>query len=128
MLRAKQRKTGFDKQLMYVLRPYSYSTIGEDDMIELMSDDSGITRAQVYQANQALKKQFIQMLLRGHSLQVGDIGYVRIGISAKTVKNKENVSANLIRNSRILLKTSPRLRNSLRNIGFAVSEVVEAGE
>lgn len=128
MLRAKQQKTGFTKELAYVLRNAVYSTIGEDDMIQLMSQDSGITESQVYMACQALKKQFQQMLLRGHSLQLGDIGYVRFSISAKSVKNKENVSASLVRGCRVLLRASGELREALQNVGFNVTEEVDADE
>jgi len=126
LLRATQQKVGFQsKTPMYVTRAQAYSSIGEDDVIQLMAEDSGITKSQAAMAAEALKTQFIQMMLRGHSLQLGDLGYVRISISAKSVKNKENVSTSLIRGVRILFRPSVQMKQHLQNIGFEISDVVD---
>jgi len=124
-LRAKQQKVGHDKVLAFVTRPMTYNTLGEDAMLELMARDSGMTRSQLELGFEAYKTQFLQMLLNGHSLQLGNLGFVRLSLSAKAVKNKENVSASLIRYYRLLFRPSSALRARLASLQFIMDSVIE---
>jgi len=117
-LAARKQKTGLQKKIAYVTRAVRYSTISKDDLAQFASADSGISRAQLLASFEALQQEIEQMLLNGHSIQLGDMGTLRFSISCKTVENREDLSTDLVRARRILFQPSPRLKQEIKNVRF----------
>ena len=80
--RVKKQMNGLTKKQAYVTRNVKYNTLAWDDLLDHTSADSGISRAQMTGAMDAFLKQVKQMLLNGHTLEVGDLFFLRRGSSA----------------------------------------------
>ena len=122
--RAKQQKIGFNKQVKYVTRSVRYNTIGYDELANMVASDSGISEAVVRSALKALQKQIRQMLLNGHTLKFGNLFYLRLGATAKSVEDWDDVSRDLVKRLRILVKPTGKVQEAIKNIGFNTVVVV----
>ena len=116
--RVRKQMNGLTKKLAYVTRNVKYNTMEWDDVLDHASADSGISRAQLAGAMDAFLKQVKQMLLNGHTLEMGDLFFLRLGSSAKSVENKEDVSADLIKRMRILVLPSTELKQQIQRIKY----------
>ena len=96
-------------------------------VIQMASEDSGVSEAIVGSVYKALEKQVNQMVLNGHSVYWPGIGYISLGIHAKAVKNKDNVSANLIRTVRLRLRLADELKEELKDTALEV-DYIDDGE
>ena len=121
---AQKQKIGFNKKVAYVIKPFRYSTLSDEDVAQMASDDSGITVSQIEQCLAALEKQIRQLVLNGHSIMLGPLGSLRFSESAKSVEDKEDYSVDLIRRRRILFKPSKKLMQEIRKVKKTI--VVEA--
>ena len=126
--RVKRQKNGLTKKVAYVTRNVKYNTLEWDDVLDHASADSGISRAQLTGAMDAFLKQVRQMLLNGHTLEVGDLCFLRLGSSAKCVENKEDVSASLIKRMRILVMPSMGLKQKIQRIRYETVVVEDEDE
>lgn len=114
------KKIGFKKKLAYMLVPYRYSTLSDADVIKMASDDSGITQSQIEQCLVALEKQLEQMLLNGHSIDLGPLGIMRFVIGGKAPENADDVTTDLVKRRRILLKPSKEFREAIKKVSIEV--------
>ncbi len=126
--RARKQKNGLTKKLTYVTRNVKYNTLEWDEVLDHAAADSGISRAQLMGAMDAYLKQTEQMLLNGHTLEVGDMFFLRIGSTAKSVEDKEDVSTDLIRRLRILVLPSAGLKQDIQRIKYETVVVEEEEE
>jgi predicted histone-like DNA-binding protein len=124
---AQKQKIGFNKKVAYVIKPFRYSTLSDEDVAQMASDDSGITVSQIEQCLAALEKQIRQLVLNGHSIMLGPLGSLRFSESAKSVEDKEDYSVDLIKRRRILFKPSKKLMQEIRKVKktIVVDEVEE---
>ena len=124
---AQKQKIGFNKKVAYVVKPFRYSTLSDEDVAQMASDDSGITVSQIEQCLAALEKQIRQLVLNGHSIMLGPLGSLRFSESAKSVEDKEDYSVDLIKRRRILFKPSKKLMQEIRKVKktIVVEEVEE---
>lgn len=125
-LRAKKQKTGFTKEEAYVTRAVRYNTITTDELVDHAAEDSNVPKAMLHASAEALLLQAKELLLNGHTIEFKPLGFLRFSVSCKTVKNKENVSANLVRTRRILFQPSTRLKADMKRINF-ITTVEEDG-
>ena len=124
---AQKQKIGFNKKVAYVIKPFRYSTLSDEDVAQMASDDSGITVSQIEQCLAALEKQIRKLVLNGHSIMLGPLGSLRFSESAKSVEDKEDYSVDLIKRRRILFKPSKKLMQEIRKVKktIVVDEVEE---
>lgn len=124
---AQKQKIGFNKKVAYVIKPFRYSTLSDEDVAQMASDDSGITVSQIEQCLAALEKQIRQLVLNGHSIMLGPLGSLRFSESAKSVVDKKDYSVDLIKRRRILFKPSKKLMQEIRKVKktIVVEEVEE---
>ena len=123
---AQKQKIGLNKKVAYVIKPFRYSTLSDEDVAQMASDDSGITVSQIEQCLAALEKQIRQLVLNGHSIMLGPLGSLRFSESAKSVEDKEDYSVDLIKRRRILFKPSKKLMQEIRKVKKTI--VVESPE
>ena len=115
---AKKQKIGYNKKIAYVTRAIRYNTIPYDDLVEMTASDSGISDAVVRSSLSAIFKQIKQMLLNGHTLKIGNLFYLRLGGSWKSVEDKEDLSTDLCRRLAIKLIPTSYLKTDLKNVNF----------
>lgn len=111
----------------YVQRAVRYNTIKYDELCEMVSSDSGISKAVVGSSLSAILKQCKQMLLNGHTLKIGSLFYLRLSSSAQSVENYDDVNADLIKRLRILVVPTGQIKTDVKNVQFE-GEVVETEE
>ena len=116
--RAKKQKIGFYYKVEYVTRSVRYNTIKYDELANMVASVSGISEAVVRSALKALQKQIRQMLLNDHTLKFGNLFYLRLGASVKCVEEWQDVSRDLIRCIRILVKPTDKVLNAVKPINF----------
>ena len=115
---------GFSKDVKWQLKPFRYSTMGKEAIVRHASADSGITPSQLEQAFEAIAHEIDQMVPNGHGIELGGLGKLRLSISAKAVRTAENVSADLIKRSRILFHPSPAFRKELYQTPLTIDKEV----
>ena len=120
---SKKQYVGYKKKMMYVTKAARYSTIGRDELIEHASQDSSVPAAMLGASYDALFVQIKELLLNGHSIQLGDLGTLRFGISAQAVADKEDVGADLVKSRRILFRPSSKLRRLINAVNFKLESI-----
>lgn len=100
----------------YVSRAVRFSKIDTDELVKHASDDSGVSEAMVSASFYAIVKQIEQLLLNGHSIQLGRIGTLRFSVKCKSVDNAEDVSTDNVKSRRILLTPSSHLKMLMRQV------------
>ena len=118
VLNAKKRKIGFSKKVAYVTRAVRYNTIGTDELVTHASADSGVSKAMLKATFEAIMQEIQQLVLNGHSVQLGDLGTLQFSISCKSVEDKEDLSTDLIKTRRMLFRASSKLRDEMNDVKF----------
>lgn len=130
-----QRVACADKD-MYVSRPVTYSKNDTDELIEHASTDAGVSKANVAAVFYAIIQQVEELLLNGHSIQLGQLGTLRFSMNCKASESAEEVSADKVLRRKILLYPSAKLKQALERVsltGFTADageeeEVVDDGQ
>lgn len=118
VLNAKKQRIGYLKKDVYVTRAVRYNTITTDDLVNHASSDTGVSKAMLKACFEAMLQEAQQLMLNGHSIQMGDLGTLHFSVSCKTVENKENVSSNLVKRRRVVFRASQRLRDEMEDVKF----------
>ena len=117
-------------------RPVTYSKIDTDELIEHASTDAGVSKANVAAVFYAIIQQVEELLLNGHSIQLGQLGTLRFSMNCKASESAEEVSADKVLRRKILLYPSAKLKQALERVsltGFTADageeeEVVDDGQ
>lgn len=109
---------------LYIRRPVIYSTIDENELLRLASVDSQIPIATLQQIFDGIRVQFSELLLNGHTVQLGELGSFRLSISARAVANEEQVSVDNVRTRRIVFLPSKTLKQKIESTNIQ-SEVAQ---
>ena len=120
---SRKQYVGYKKKMMYITKAVRYSTIGKDELIEHASQDSSVPSAMLGASYDALFVQIKELLLNGHSIQLGDLGTLRFSISAQAVTDKEDVGADLVKSRKILFRPSPKLRRMINAVNFKLESI-----
>lgn len=74
------RKDPLSQQVKYYLTKDSYSTIRDEELCQRISDNTGIPRAVVKAAEQAIIDQLRNFAANGHTVKFGDLISMRLRI------------------------------------------------
>lgn len=91
------RKDPFSKQVKYYLTKASYSMIRDDELCQRISDNTGIPRAVVKAAEQAIIDQLRNFAANGHTVKFGDLISLRLRILSWGQTNEELVTKKQLR-------------------------------
>lgn len=72
------RRSPLTKEVKYYLTKASYSTIRDEDLCQRISDNTGIPRAVVKAAEQAIIDQLRNFAANGHTVKFGDLISMRL--------------------------------------------------
>ena len=90
--RAIPRKDPQSKLVKYYLIKDRYTTIGDEELCRRISDNTGIPRAVVKAAEQAIIDQLRNFAANGHTVKFGDLISMRIRILSKGVATEAEIS------------------------------------
>ncbi len=89
----------------------------------MASNDTGISRAMVKAVFEGLIQEIEQMVLNGHSIQLGEMGTLKFSVSCKSVEDKEDLSTDLIKRRRIIFQPSARLKSAVNRVNFLTTVI-----
>lgn len=115
--------SGIEHKNKWKLTPYRYTTFNQDSFVKMAAEDAGITEEQMNAALKAYQSQFRQLLLNGHSINMGSLGTFRLSMSAKTVENADDLTAELIRRLRVIYTPSVQIKDGMKAINHIVDDV-----
>lgn len=95
--RAIPRKNPLSKEVKFYLAKASYSTIRDEELCQRISDNTGIPRAVVKAAEQAIIDQLRNFAANGHTVKFGDLISMRLRISSWGETSEDLVSKKQLR-------------------------------
>ncbi len=111
----------------YRLAPVRYTTFDRNYFVEMAANDAGITEEQMNAALRAYQTQFDQLLLNGHSIELGGLGNFRLSMSFDAVDNIEDINIDERFNRlRVVLRCSKELRDDMKSINHIVDPLQTA--
>lgn len=118
----KQKMVGQDKTILVTI-PVRYSTIKAKELVEAAARNNCIPVSYIETACDALANEFKNYILKGHSVQVPQVGTFRLSTRCKSVESEEEDIE--IKRTRIILQPSKELNSLLDRVTFARSEKIE---
>lgn len=112
--------------LAWRLSPYRYSTFNRGYFVSMAAADAGITEEQMSAALRAYQTQFDQLVLNGHSIQMEGLGNFRLSCSMKGVQDVSDVSMDLFKRLRVILRPSKELSNEIKSVQHIVDAPISA--
>ena len=100
---------------MYVAHLVRYSMISLEQLVQMAASDSGMSESNVAAALYALATQVEELVLTGHSVDLGVLGNLRASFSCKAKERKEDLDYTCITRRRFIYTPSPRLKSALYN-------------
>lgn len=114
---SKMKMIAQDKDI-YVSRHVTFSRIPTEELIQHASRASGIPEPIMGAPFAAIATQVEELLMNGHSISLGNIGTMRMGVSCKAAKSAEEVSSTNVRVRRILVTPSVSLKAKLNQVNI----------
>ncbi|MBR3531266.1 MAG: hypothetical protein IKN83_07860 [Bacteroidaceae bacterium] len=103
-----------DKQ-MWFTKSITYTKIGFDTLVKHVSADSGMSEAACEGAIRSIFKQVEEMVLNGHTINIKQLGTLKMGISAKAPLDQEEAGAKQIYRRRLLYYPSTIIKDEIDN-------------
>lgn len=98
------------KEVKYYLTKASYSTIKDEELCQRISDNTGIPRAVVKAAEQAIIDQLRNFAANGHSVKFGDLISMRLRITSWGETAEDLVSKKQLRRLKMNYVFGPQLK------------------
>lgn len=114
---SKMKMIAQDKDI-YVSRHVTFSRIPTEELIQHASRASGIPEPIMGASFAAIATQVEELLMNGHSISLGNLGTMRMGVSCKAAKSAEEVSSTNVRVRRILVTPSVSLKAKLNQVNI----------
>ena len=104
-----------ENRKMYVAHMVRYSMISLEQLIQMAATDSGMSESNVAAALYALATQVEELVLTGHSVDLGALGILRASFSCKAKERIEDLDYTCITRRRFIFTPSDRLKTALYN-------------
>lgn len=108
------RKDPMSKQVKYYLTKASYSMIKDEELCQRISDNTGIPRAVVKAAEQAIIDQLRNFAANGHTVKFGDLISMRLRILSWGDTAKDQVSKKQLKRLKMNYVFGPLLKKYQR--------------
>jgi predicted histone-like DNA-binding protein len=102
----------------YVTSAVRYSTLSQDDLINLAAENSGISKANMAAAFYAITQQIEQFVCNGHGLELGRLGTFYISTKAKAADTAEDAGIGALVSVAVKFRQSKNLRDLMSRITF----------
>lgn len=94
----------------------TYSSIPSQMLIARVAQTANIKTNTAKAALLGIKEAVRYFVMNGHSVNLGQLGFLKLGVSAGSVARKEQVSADLIRKVTISYQPSKAVKQELANV------------
>ena len=126
-IKAQQTVVKFNKdendpgQLLYVMRPETYSRLAENKVISEAAVRSGIQRGALKGAWDAIGEVIKAWVTEGHSVAIHGLGSLRFSMNADAVADVNDVAKSLIRSRKVVFTPSVDIKNELKQTKVSIS-------
>ena len=126
-IKAQQTVVKFNKdendpgQLLYVMRPETYSRLAENKVISEAAVRSGIQRGALKGAWDAIGEVIKAWVTEGHSVAIPGLGSLRFSMNADAVADVNDVAKSLIRSRKVVFTPSVDIKNELKQLKVAIT-------
>ena len=126
-IKAQQTVVKFNKdendpgQLLYVMRPETYSRLAENKVISEAAVRSGIQRGALKGAWDAIGEVIKAWVTEGHSVAIPGLGSLRFSMNADAVADVNDVAKSLIRSRKVVFTPSVDIKNELKQTKVSIS-------
>lgn len=114
--KTKLQKVAITGTKMYVMRPTRYNRIDAAEVAKRINTNTGIAYPVVKAALEGLGIVMREQLLNGHSLELGDLGYLRFSVKCKSVDNMADISASNVKVRRLLFIPKKEVHQMMKAI------------
>lgn len=115
--------SGLSHTNKWKLTPYRYTSFNQATFVKMAAEDAGVTEEQMNAALKAYQTQFRQLLLNGHSINMGSLGTFRLSMSAKSAASSDDVTTDLIRRLRVIYTPSVQIKDGMKAINHIVDDI-----
>lgn len=115
-LKTKLQNLAMKKKEAYVTRSITLPRIDNDQLLERAAANSGIRRATVFSAAEAIFNEMENFLLNGHSIEVKPLGTFRFGINAKATDTEAEAGAGQVYRRKIHYRPAKDLWRKLQQV------------
>lgn len=102
----------------YYASSVTNNTIGIEELTTEIAKLSTVNGADISAVLYGIVEVLPQLLSKGNSIQLGDLGYFRVGISSKPSDTEEEVNATNIRRSKVLFRPGRKIGTMLKALTF----------
>ena len=97
----------------------SFKSIGNDDLIERMMQNSGINKVVAIAAAAALRQVFTNYVLNGHTVQIPQLGTFSLSARTKSVTDKDKAGPSCIKAIRIRFTPAGTTMQAAKSVKFS---------
>ena len=96
----------------------SYKNIGNDELVEYMTQNSGINKTTALNATAALRQIFYNYLLNGHTVKIPQLGTFRLSLKTKAVSDLKDCGVGCVKNVKVVFTPVSVIRNACKSVKF----------
>ncbi len=111
----KRKQRIFNGEEKYFTGLVRYSTIPSEDLIDYACEDSGMPKGQFVSAFYAIFRQIERYVLNGHSIQLGNLGYLYLGAKTHTAETEEEAGASCVDRLSVRFRQGVKLKNVINS-------------
>lgn len=108
-------------KILFYARQEKSRTVTLAQIEENISRSTTLTRGDVRAAVASLAEAVNEALLRGDSVDLGDLGTFRIKISSRQKENEEDVTYSCLRTPRVFFSPKKRMKDSAKTVSIELS-------
>ena len=97
----------------------SFKSIGNDDLIERMMQNSGINKVVAIAAAAALRQVFTNYVLNGHTVQIPQLGTFSLSAKCKLVSNAKDAGPDCIKRLKIRFTPKGTIKSACKSVKFS---------
>ena len=124
-IKAQQTLVKFNKQdpgtLLYVMRPETYSQLGESKVINEAAVRSGIAKGALKGAWDAIGEVIKAWVTEGHSVAIPGLGSLRFGMNAQAVADVNDVAKSLIHTRKVVFTPGVDIKDTLKATKISIT-------
>ena len=120
---AARRKNMTDGTIKYYPHIAPTQPVNRSEIIRAIEKVTSLSSSDIKSCLDALEYQIVEHLRQGHSVRLGDLGTLQIGISSKGALTEEDYNDSLITKAHINFRPGSALVGILTNLTFAKVKV-----
>ncbi len=111
-----------DSQRKWYASPVKVGTINNYQLSKSIATKSSMTRGTVLNVIENMVDEIPKYLVEGYSVNLNNLGTLRISLSSKGAKNPIDFNGDNITNIRVVFTPSPEFKKTLKMLDFELTE------